>query len=388
MTKLQHSVNHSPSSRGLSPIDCTSQRARVSIITPRITAIATAAPDHDIHKAFIDWADAKLEGRTDKALFARMAKRAGIDHRYSVLPIGPGGESPVEAGGFYAGRALPTTAERMLSYASLAPPLAAQAVRGLGDDFDPQTITHLIVASCTGFVAPGIDQLLAARLGLSASVERLLIGFMGCYAAVTALRTARHIVRSEPGARVLVITVELSTLHLQGSTEIESLLAMLHFGDGAAAALISAEGPGLALEDGISAALPQSEDLIRWAIGDEGFAMHLSGEVPARIEAALADPGFQKRICGAASVGDINTWAVHAGGRSILDAVERGLSLSSDALAASRETLLRYGNMSSSTLMFTLANLFAARPEAGVALAFGPGLAAEGFRFGWTSGNA
>jgi alpha-pyrone synthase len=360
----------------------------VSIITPRITAIATAAPDHDIHKAFIDWADAKLEGRTDKALFARMAKRAGIDHRYSVLPIGPGGESPVEAGGFYAGRALPTTAERMLSYASLAPPLAEQAVRGLGDDFNLQTITHLIVASCTGFVAPGIDQLLAARLGLSASVERLLIGFMGCYAAVTALRTARHIVRSEPGARVLVITVELSTLHLQGSAEIESLLAMLHFGDGAAAALISAEGPGLALEDGISAALPQSEDLIRWAIGDEGFAMHLSGEVPARIEAALADPDFQKRICGAASMGDINTWAVHAGGRSILDAVERGLSLSSDALAASRETLLRYGNMSSSTLMFTLATLFAARPEAGVALAFGPGLAAEGFRFGWTSGNA
>jgi alpha-pyrone synthase len=388
MTKPQHSVNHSASSRGLSPIDCMTQRARVTTVLPRLTALATATPDHDIHKAFIDWAGARLEHRTDKALFARMVKRAGIDHRYSVLPIGPAGASPVEAGGFYATMPLPGTRERMLAYAELAPGLAQEAVQKLGPKFDPASITHLVVASCTGFVAPGIDQILADRLGLSASVERLLIGFMGCYAAVTALRTARHIVRSEPEARILVITVELSTLHLQSSADIQSLLAMLHFGDGAAAALVSANGPGLALVEGVSAALPQSEDLIRWAIGDEGFAMHLSGEVPARIEAALSDPDFQERICGGAALDEITTWAVHAGGRSILDAVERGLSLPSHALDASRETLQRYGNMSSSTLMFTLSALFAAKPESGVALAFGPGLAAEGFRFGWTSGDA
>jgi alpha-pyrone synthase len=353
-----------------------------------MNALATAVPDHDIHSAFITWASSQLKDRTAQALFARMAKRCGIEHRYSVLPIGPSGESPVEAGGFYATSQLPSTAVRMLSYAKLAPPLAEQAVAGLGSAFDPRAITHLVVASCTGFVAPGIDQILAQRLGLPSTVERLLIGFMGCYAAVTALRTARHIVRSDPAARVLVITVELSTLHLQSDSGLEPLLAMLHFGDGAAAALVSAEGPGLALGEGLSATLPASEDLIRWAIGDQGFAMHLSGEVPARIEAALAEPDFQSRICGPEGKESIEAWAVHAGGRSILDAVERGLDLPSDSLSASRETLFKYGNMSSATLMFTLKAAFQTQPATGVALAFGPGLAAEGFRFGWVEDNA
>jgi alpha-pyrone synthase len=360
------------------------QRARVTKSIPRITAIGTAVPSHDIHTAFIDWAGAQLSTTTDKALFARMAKRSGIARRYSVLPVGPKGGSPVEAGGFYAATPLPSTAERMLVYAEHAPELALNAVTELGAAFDPAKISHLVVASCTGFVAPGIDQIIAERLGLSPSVERLLIGFMGCYAAVTALRTARHIVRSEPDAQVLVITVELSTLHLQPDAAIEPLLAMLHFGDGAAAALVSALGDGLALGEGFSVTLPASQALIRWAIGDQGFAMHLSGEVPAQIEAALADAEFQARVCGEDKVGEIEAWAVHAGGRSILDAVERGLSLPADALVASRKTLKSSGNMSSSTLMFTLAALLPTRPRTGVAMAFGPGLAAEGFRFGWT----
>jgi alpha-pyrone synthase len=357
-------------------------------VTPRLNALATAVPDHDIHSAFINWAGSQLTERTEQAIFARMAKRCGIEHRYSVLPVGPSGGSPVETGGYYASSQLPSTAARMLSYATLAPPLAEQAVAALGSAFDPRSITHLVVASCTGFVAPGIDQILAQRLGLSSSVERLLIGFMGCYAAVTALRTARHIVRSDPAAHVLVITVELSTLHLQSDSALEPLLAMLHFGDGAAAALVSAEGSGLALGEGLSATLPASQDLIRWAIGDQGFAMHLSGEVPARIETALAEPEFQSRICGPEGKESIEAWAVHAGGRSILDAVERGLDLASDSLAASRQTLLKYGNMSSATLMFALKSAFLTKPASGVALAFGPGLAAEGFRFGWADGDA
>ncbi len=342
----------------------------------RITHLATAVPGHDIHHAFINWAALQVTPRA-RPLFLRMAGRSGIAHRWSVLPPGPKGESPVEAGGFYAISPLPSTAARMALYGEHAPALAIAAIRSLGDAFDPAEITHLIVASCTGFVAPGIDQILARRLGLSGSVERLLIGFMGCYAAVTALRTARHIVLAEPGARVLVVTVELSTLHLQAETELEPLLAMLHFGDGAAAALVSATGTGLALDRGFSATLPDSETLIRWDVGDTGFAMHLSGEVPARIEAALRAPELRDVLGGEA-------WAVHAGGRTILEAVETGLGLDPAALAHSRATLEAFGNMSSSTLMFTLARLMAERPASGTALAFGPGLAAEGFRFGWS----
>jgi len=309
-----------------------------------------------------------------------MATRAGIEHRWSVLPVGTDGGSPVDPGGFYAG-GMPGTAARMAIYAEAAPALAMAAIGKLrGVD----GITHFVVASCTGFVAPGIDQLLAAKLGLDPGVERILIGFMGCYAAVTALKTARHIVRSEPHARVLVVTVELSTLHLQPDAEIEPLLAMLQFGDGAAAAIVTGQGEGLALGDPFAATLPESGGLIEWRIGDTGFAMLLSGEVPGRIGTALADPDTRTALTGGAKIAMIDGWAVHAGGRSILDAVETGLGLDAEALDDSRAVLEQFGNMSSATLMFVLERMMARRPRQGVALAFGPGLAAEGLGFGWT----
>lgn len=348
-----------------------------------ITAIGTAVPGHDIHNAFVGWARERLGERRDGALFERMAKRSGIFHRWSVLPRSVAGGSPVEEGGFYAVQPLPSTAQRMALYGIYAPDLALAAISDLSQHVDLSDVTHLVVASCTGFVAPGVDQIIAERLGLGASVERLLVGFMGCYAAIAALRSARHIVRSEPRARVLVVTVELSTLHLQSDTDIESLLAMLQFGDGAAAALVCADGPGLAIEAPFAHNLADSKDLIRWQIGDEGFAMSLSGEVPGRIAEALRDPALQAVLTSGSPISTIDAWAIHAGGRSILDAVSTALALDDAALADSRAVLRDFGNMSSSTLMFVLARQFGATPKSGVALAFGPGLAAEGFGFAW-----
>ena len=215
-----------------------------------LNAIGTAVPDHDIHAAFIAWARAQVADERNARLFDRMAARSGIGHRWSVLPRGADGGSPVAPGGFYAA-GLPGTTARMRVYAEAAPALALAAIDRLREQAALDGITHLVVASCTGFVAPGVDQILAVRLGLAPSVERLLIGFMGCYAAVAALRNARHIVRSDPQARVLVVTVELSTLHLQATGALEPLLAMLQFGDGAAAALVTAApteaGRGFAL---------------------------------------------------------------------------------------------------------------------------------------------
>jgi predicted naringenin-chalcone synthase len=155
---------------------------------------------------------------------------------------------------------------------------------------------------------------------------------------------------------------------------------MLQFGDGAAAALVCAAGPGLSVEAPFATTLPESEGLIRWDIGDNGFEMHLSGQVPGRIADALRDPALVTTLAGGAPA-DVDAWAVHAGGRSILDAVEQGLSLAPDALSASRQVLLEGGNMSSATLMFVLARMMERPVSRGVALAFGPGLAAEGFRF-------
>ena len=342
-----------------------------------INAIGCAVPSHDVHRAFIDWAEGQLNEPRERALFRRMADRAGIAHRWSVLPEG---RSPTGPGGFY-GAGMPPTSQRMKLYAQEAPALALAAIARLREQVALDGISHLVVASCTGFVAPGIDQIIADALGIT-GVERTLVGFMGCYAAVAALRTARHIVRSEPQARVLVVTVELSSLHLQDDHAIEPLLAMLQFADGAAAALVTGAGAGFAIGRPFAVQLQHSAELIRWTIGDTGFVMHLSGEVPGRIQAALREPAVRAELLGDHTPADIALWAVHAGGRSILDAVEHGLDLVPDALAASRAVLARNGNMSSSTLMFILADLLAA-PTAGdgLALAFGPGLAAEGFRF-------
>ena len=344
-----------------------------------INAIACVVPTHDIHQAYVDWAAARLAPR-ERQLFARMAERSGIDHRWSVLPPTEEGGSPVADGGFYAGR-IPGTGERMRLYAEYAPALALDAIRRLEEQVDLAGVSHLVVASCTGFVAPGVDQIIAAALGLE-HVERTLIGFMGCYAAAASLRTAHHIVRSDAAARVLTVTVELSTLHLQVADELEPLLAELQFGDGASACLVTAEPRGLGIVAPFTAALPDSGELIRWTIGDTGFDMILSGEVPGRIGSALQEEQVRQRLLGDWQVEEVDAWAVHAGGRSILDAVERALGLGPECLAASRRVLADYGNMSSSTLMFVLRDLID-QPGVGrgVAIAFGPGLAAEGLRF-------
>jgi predicted naringenin-chalcone synthase len=338
-----------------------------------INRIGTAVPPHEVHAVFCGWAEAQVAGTRGAALFRRMAARSGIGRRWSVLSPGPDGSQVVS--GFYGGE-MPGTAARMAVYAAEAPPLAHDAVAALGP---LDGVTHLVVASCTGFMAPGLDQIVARRLGLPRSIKRTMIGFMGCYAAVVALRTAAQIVAAEPGARVLVLALELTTLHLQATAEVDALLAMLQFGDGAAAALVSGEPEGLALTRFASLAVPDSEALITWTIGDEGFVMELAGAVPGRIADALGRADVRDAIVGREPV---DGWAVHAGGRSVLDAVERALALPADALAPSRAVLHDKGNMSSATLMFVLESFLAGpRVGNGVGMAFGPGLSAEAFGF-------
>ncbi|MBV9251436.1 MAG: type III polyketide synthase, partial [Acetobacteraceae bacterium] len=211
--------------------------------------------------------------------------------------------------------------------------------------------------------------------------ERTIVGFMGCFAAVNALKLARHIVRSEPHAKVLVVNLELSSLHLQENWQLEKMLSFLLFGDGASACLVSADPRGLALNRFHAAVIPHSDELITWHIRDSGFDMHLSGQVPGRIRRWLKDEGA--RLLGNQTVGDFAFWAVHAGGRSILDAVETGLGLPGDALRLSRDVLREFGNMSSATLVFVLDRVLrsAQNVGSGMAMAFGPGLTVETFAF-------
>jgi predicted naringenin-chalcone synthase len=208
-----------------------------------------------------------------------------------------------------------------------------------------------------------------------------MVGFMGCYAAINALKLARHIVRSAPESRVLLVNLELCSLHLQETNDIEQMLSYLVFGDGCAASVVSADPTGLAIDRFHAALVPDTRHLITWKIRDLGFDMFLSGRVPRAISHGLETAA--SAILDGASPEAIELWAVHPGGRSVLDAVEHGLGLEPDALSASRSVLARFGNMSSATVMFVLQSILGAAKngQRGCAISFGPGLTAETMLF-------
>ncbi len=346
-----------------------------------INRIATAVPRHEVHDAFRRFAGQQIADPRTATAFARLAERSQITHRYSVLQATEAADATVC--GFYRLDRFPSTGERMARYEAEAPALAEDACLALGMEHEGKRVTHLVFATCTGFAAPGLDHWLIRRFGLAGSVERSVIGFMGCQAAINALKVAHHIVRSEPLARVLVLNLELCSLHLQPSPEIEQLLCFLLFADGCSAALVTGEAVGLRIEGFHAAIVPEAAEQITWRIGDGGFDMTLSGFVPLTLARALPEHG--PRILGGADPAEIALWAVHPGGRSVLDAVAHGLSLPDEAaLATSRAVLRTRGNMSSATVMFVLERMLAAAPPAGargLALAFGPGLSAETMRF-------
>ena len=343
-----------------------------------INRIATANPPHDVHHAFLQFARSMLKDDNRRlALFGRMAERSGIAHRYSFIkPDLEGAVKDME--GFYRPGQFPDTAARMRKFEACAPGLAIAAVEKLLQGEDRSRITHVIVTSCTGFSAPGIDLALVEGCGLPASVERTMVGFMGCYAAINALKLARHIVRSDADARVLAVNLELCTLHLHETADLEEILSFLLFADGCAAALVSADPTGVAMESFRAALVPDTSELIRWHIRQQGFDMVLSGAVPGVIRTALT--GSRDKILGGAN--NVELWAVHPGGRTVLDAVEQAFGLSPAALNASRAVLNDCGNMSSGTVMFVLDRIMRGGGEGrGCAMSFGPGLVAETMMF-------
>lgn len=348
-----------------------------------INRIATVVPPNEVHAAFVDYARAKLIGAgRSPVVFQRMVDRCGIARRYSCLSAEP--DCPpdaVSAHEFYAGGRFPTTAERMRVFREQAPALAQHAIERLVPTRERGRITHLVITCCTGFSAPGLDFEIIARCDLPRTAERTMVGFMGCYAAINGLKLARHIVRSEPKARVLAVNLELCTLHLQDTVDIEQILSFLIFADGCAASLISSEPQGLAITRFHAASIADTSELITWNIGDSGFDMVLSGKVPGTLRTSL--PRSIDEILDGARPEQVRLWAVHPGGRSILDAVEQALVLPPSALAASRDILRRFGNMSSATVMFVLEQMLkTARPGAfGCAMAFGPGIVAETMLF-------
>jgi predicted naringenin-chalcone synthase len=282
----------------------------------------------------------------------------------------------------------PATGERNRVYAREAKTLAVDVARRALDgvpDLDLSAVTHLVFASCTGFANPGPDYHIIRELGLREDVQRYTVGFMGCYAAFPALRMAAQFCTADPSAVVLVVCLELCTLHMQSEPTPENIVSNSLFADGAAAAVVSARTPALdrahfRLGAFRSALVAGSEEHMAWDIGDHGFKMVLSAYVPGLIGANIR--GIVGDLLAPTGLGlaDIGAWAVHPGGRAILDQVERQVGLGPDALTVSRGVLRDYGNMSSPTVLFVLERMLsdpASGDAATCALAFGPGLTVE-----------
>ena len=258
--------------------------------TAYLNRIATAVPPHDVHDTFMRFAKSMFpDDRVRRALFRRMATKSGIEHRYSALepaedPNGPA----IDRDAFYVRGNFPTTARRMQFFENHAPQLAASAVEKLRLGSSADRITHLLVTCCTGLSSPGLD-LELSRVAAFAKRRAFDHRLHGLLCSDQRLKLARHIVRSEPDARVLIVNLEMCTLHLQETDDIEKILSFLLWGDGCAASLVTSEPEGLALDSFHAILLPDSRDLITWNVRDNGFDMVLSGQVPAAIQTALKD---------------------------------------------------------------------------------------------------
>ena len=323
-----------------------------------------------------------------RAFLERILRGSGIRRRFSVLPDYVE-EDPARFR-FYPPNwrlePFPTTEQRMKVYEETSVPLCERTARNALADAGVEAgdVSHLVITTCTGFFAPGPDVLLSRRLGLRSTVERSIVGFMGCYAGFNGMRTAAQILGSDPDAVVLQISIELCTLHIQRRDEADFHVANCIFSDGCAAAVFGSEerrGKGRArLLGTYSAVQPETLDAMTWRIGDTGFEMRLSIEIPSLLRDAI-EP-FVGTLLDEAGVGrdEVGGWAIHPGGRRIVEQIGEALRLGEDDLRASLTVLREFGNMSSATIFFVLQELLRQRPAAGpiVALGFGPGLTLEG----------
>jgi predicted naringenin-chalcone synthase len=314
--------------------------------------------------------------------------QSGIQARYSVIADY---SRPVREWKFYPPtenlEPFPSLEQRMQWYNKYAAPLSVDAIRPcLAGKIDPQQVTHLITVSCTGMSAPGLDLQIVDLMDLPKTISRTSINFMGCYAAIHALKLADAICQSAPGSAILIVCTELCTLHFQREPTTDNITSSLLFGDGSAAALVvsdAAPANGIRLSSFYSEIVAKGKKDMVWELSSSGFQMTLSNYVPELIEAdfgALVDRALQQQ---GRQPGSVSHWCVHPGGRKILEAVHKSMHFTNGHLDASYEVLKEYGNMSSPTILFVLQRIMTRldyrRSNTIFGAAFGPGLTIETF---------
>jgi len=353
--------------------------------------ITTTVPEHVYEQDFLrdKMKEYMTDDRMTRSIIHRIYAQSGIARRHTVVNDFNANGDPrlyFEKDGTLNA---PSTGTRNGIYADHAKKLFVQTAKDLIEDhptFAAEDITHVITVSCTGFFAPGPDYEIVKELSMAPSTQRFHLGFMGCYAAFPALKMARAFCEADPDAVVMIVCLELCSLHFQKSDNADNLISASVFADGGAGAIVSARPPGKGrntylLEKFVTSIAKDSEKDMAWTIGDTGFDMVLSTYVPEIIETNLKASIQPLLEAYRLNDSDIDHWAVHPGGRAILDKVEQSLSIKNGRLDASRAVLSEYGNMSSATVLFVLKHLLEeplrGERERILAMAFGPGLTIE-----------
>lgn len=356
-----------------------------------ILGIGTSVPDYRIDQVDTAYRLAEaLRGNPDSARWAkRIFKQCGVESRYTCEPNLL--ESAPDCRYFPSDSRenVPSTAERMKTYKKESVRLGLEAARKalLDGEWMATDITHLITVSCTGQFLPGLDTVVAKQLELASNVNRIPLNFLGCAAGLKAIGLSRQIVSGDPSAKVLIVSVELCTLHIQPSSQREALFAAAFFGDGASACIVGCPRPGqthiFQLGQEHSILLPDSADEMVWELGDYGFDLYLSPSIPKLIGKLI--PAEVERLLNGDTKPEL--WAIHPGGRGIVDSLQDVFSLTDEQTRPSRMVLRDYGNVSSATILFVMNEMkqeLKGRGSGlaeGIALAFGPGLTSEMIKF-------
>lgn len=353
-----------------------------------ITAIGTAVPPYKRNQ--LDAAQLIGEGLNlrpaERRLIRTIYKATGIETRYSVLSDYSKDKGEFDFFPNDPTLPFPTTKQRMQVYKENALPLALAAIENCfkNSNLNVEDITHVITVSCTGMYAPGLDIEIVQHLKMQSHTKRTAINFMGCYGAFNAIKVAHDICKAEPNAKVLIVSVELCTLHFQPEMKTDNIISNAIFADGAAAAIIQNQPQSVSLNVSqfYCDLLPQSSDAMAWHIADNGFDIVLSTYVPEVIESGIEKFVTKLLAHQELSLENIDIYAIHPGGLKILEACEKSLGISKEDNKYAYQVLKNYGNMSSATILFVLKEVFenltpADHQKTLFSCAFGPGLTLE-----------
>jgi alpha-pyrone synthase len=318
-----------------------------------------------------------------------LTAKSGISTRYSVLK--DYGETSDNYTFFPKNKHLlptPSLTQRMTIFRKEALQLSINAIQNLPNfEQNKKQITHIITVTCTGLFAPGLDIELIQHLDLQPTTHRSSVNFLGCNAAIIALKQAHNICNSEANAQVLIVCTELCTLHFQNIYTDDYLLSNVLFGDGCAAVLVSSKSSNdpLSINAQItgfdSFCIPDSRNEMAWQLSETGFIMNLTSYVADliknNIKRMLANIDLDTKA--------VDYWAIHPGGKKIVENFGVALQLLPTQLSESYDVLNNYGNMSSPTVLFVLKAVFDKislnSTDKSVkkifAAAFGPGLTVE-----------